>query len=178
MSSTLHILSIDPGTRGDNPAGGALLAFEGGEERLMETWLWSPDKALKAPHKRIWDIARQIADAARDCQVIYRDLVLCYEAAWQGVNPQTGLKLATAGGAVIGIGGVLGLEAVPFQPLQGKVALAGDRHADAAAMCMAARVRFGLAELPSEHVAAAIGGALWLEGELRRARMAREAVRG
>jgi Holliday junction resolvasome RuvABC endonuclease subunit len=173
----LYILSIDPGTRCDNPAGGALLAFEHGDERLVETWLWSPYKGSKAAHIRIRDIAAQIGMVAQTYRLFPGILVLAYEDAWQSVNPQTFKKLANAGGSVLGIGAVLGLEALPFLPTQGKAALTGDGHAAADAMCRAARVRFGLAELPSEHIAHAIGGAIWLEGELRLARLARAAVR-
>jgi len=175
-SETLYILSIDPGTRGDNPAGGALLAFDHGEERLVETWLWSPNKGSKAAHKRIWDIARLIT-AELQAFVPCGEFVLCYEDAWQGVNPQTFKKLANAGGAIIGIGASFGLEVRPFLPTQGKAALVGNGHADADAMRRAARTRFVLTDLPSEHIAHAIGGGLFVEGELRRARMAKEAVR-
>lgn len=180
----LYILGIDPGTRARNPAGGALLAFEDGSERLVEVWEWKP--TASAAHKRIWQVARQIAGVAEEFERVERrldalraevhTLILAYEDAFLGENAQSFKKLANTGGAVIGVGATMGMDVLPVLPSQGKLALSGNGHADDESMRRAAQLRFGLEDLPSAHVAHAIGVALHAEAELRRARLVREAM--
>lgn len=154
-----RVLGIDPAMRG--PCGLALIADVAGAPRLVGFGLRrAPTRGT--PAARIRALAEQIAGVVDRANDGSTPLVLAYEASWHGTNAQTMRLLALVGGAVIGIAAARKLAVYEVQPVEGKLALAGDRLASKEMQVAAARQQFGVAL--SEHEADAVGIALHARG--------------
>lgn len=151
----MRVLGIDPAMRG--PCGLAVVAGPAGAPRLVAVGTRQAPKR-GTPAGRVLVLARQLDTVVRQLAGHPDPLVLAYEASWYGSNLQTTRLLALVGGAVIGIAGAHNLDVIEVQPVEGKLALSGERLATKELQIAAARQQFGV-EL-DEHQADALGIAL------------------
>jgi|GEM_PF-5532452 len=95
-------------------------------------------------------------------------VLLAYETAWIGGNPQVGLKLSTLTGGLRVLARQHGMSAIGVAPSQAKVALTKNHKADKDEMRCTARRLFGKTLIRSYHEADAVGVALAGEAIHRR----------
>ncbi len=148
-------LGIDPGTSTANPLGWALVAQERGALALH-----AADCLVPAGRAPLVFLA-----LALDALPLWPLDGVAVEGAHVERNPQSALRLAEVVGVVASFAARRGVPLLRCQPVQAKLALAGDARADKPAMMRAARQQFGAA-LPKD-AADAVGVAVWGLGELR-----------
>jgi Holliday junction resolvasome RuvABC endonuclease subunit len=159
----MRVLGIDPAMRG--PCGLAVVAGPAGAPRLVGVGTrQAPTKGT--PAGRVLVLARQLDALVIKLLSDGAPLALAYEASWFGTNIQTTRLLALCGAATIGIAAAHALDVIEVQPVEGKLALAGERLATKEMQIAAARQQFG-ATL-TEHQADALGIALHAHAILAR----------
>ena len=147
------IFGIDPGFA-NSPTGIALVQLDEAHACLVGHWtLMAAGGDWQSRCDRILTQLAYLLVA-----YVPRRPSLAYELGWVGANAQSGLKLRDLGGGVRGLAAAFGLDCIGVQPAESKRALARAGNADKAAMCAAARARFGV--VLSEHEADAAGHAL------------------
>jgi Holliday junction resolvasome RuvABC endonuclease subunit len=151
------ILSIDPGTQRQNPAGLVVIDFAADPPELLH--------AQTIYGATVEDAARNVAAAALQLRFTYLFAAIAYEEAYLGENPDTFKTLCKFGGVALAVAEFCGVPAVGVYPVQAKAALCRDSQAGKAAMVKMARLVFGR-DL-SEHEADACGVAIWAAGALK-----------
>lgn len=163
-----YYLGFDLGIQARNPTGAALLSWDTGEPILVSTWILIPAGADW--QKRV----SVVADQARLILHISAGQLagVGYELPWQGVNPQTALRLADLGGAIRGLACSFQVPVVGLSPAEAKIALTGEKGANKEAMQRAALLQFGC--VLTSHEADAVGVALSARAILHRAALVEE----
>ena len=162
----MRVLGIDIGIRTTNPAAIALLEFDELTPTLLTYADVKPEPALgldwRARAASVGDKLGVIIEASRA-----PGLVVAYEYPHLERDPQVLRKLAAVEGMILLEVFRHLIEVVAVDPTQAKVALTSNARAKPDAMRERARAVFGQPGI-DEHIAAAIGVALYAESVVRR----------
>lgn len=159
------VLGVDPGLTRANPTGLAVVDVDA--KQLLYAGIFV--SAAKQWYERAPEIGLWIDEKV----LLYRPELLGYELMHVDENPQSAFKLAGVGGMLLLESGLRHVPVYPVQPIQAKIALAGDPRASKQMMMDAVRAIFGKSIV--KDAADAVGIAMAAEMHWKREQVVRRA---